>query len=524
MKKLFRLLIISITALVLTLSLASCTKDVGSAEELHKATKNGNVEVTNYSVSKYKGSKNNIEITADFTVRTDEEFFTERIGDLDFKDYIPGRMMQDCTINGNGHTITIKGESNGSLGRYSAGLFARLMNCEVKDLNIVYDIDLSLSSSNSMGGLAAVAENCTITNVTVTYKRSADFRGYRAGGIVGLFSGTMENCTVTGDFKTSTEHFGALVGGLDGGTVKNCIVNGSVVATNLHNSEIGGLFGWMQGEAYQNKVTLSKFSVAGKTDKWTTYNSYCGALVGKIYGNLHDCMLEFTDGATVDATEHSSGSFRTNMHTGVVAGWAAKGSKINNIFIDATAGSSANITFPEKSNSVALGIYKNESTSVENVYYLEDLLVHQHKERLDATESKVSGSHDTVYSFTMCGKECSARICFTESEENAGAYRITSILLKIGGEEYSLTERVDDNPLKPIFKASIDGFTYEATVSVEGLFVDFSKTLNGCFEGGAAFVTDCADINLAGEAGVIGGAESSWKINADGKPQLKAFE
>lgn len=525
MKKLFRLLIISIISLVLALSLASCTKEVGSAEELHKATDGGGVELTNYSVSKYKGVKNNIEITSDFTIKTTDEYFTKMIDNYSRQDHVPGRMLEDSVINGNGHTITIKGESKGSLGRYSSGLFGRLINCEVYDLNIVYDLDLDLYTSNkSKGGLCGVADNCIIKNVNVIYKREAKFSGSTSGGLVGNFiSGTVENCSVVGNFTLNTvSHFGSLLGGFGSGTVKNCSSECSVTAYNLHDCEVGGLFGWVSGDAYSNELKLSGFEVSGKTDKWTYYNAYCGGLAGKVYGTLHDCALELTEDAVVSSTEHSSGMFYTNMHTGVVAGWAAKGSKVNNIFVDASAGNSVNISFPNKALGVSLGISKNEAAEANKLYYVEDPIIQRHIERVDATESHIQDSYDKLYSFNMAGYDCSVRICFTQAEN--GSYQVTSLLVKIGNQTFTLTEKVDDYPLRPTFKAEIDGFRYEVTVSVEGLFVDFAKTMKMCTLDGVTFVNSYSDVKFSGEEGVIGGADNAWKISSDGKPQLKAFE
>jgi len=510
--------IISIALVVLMLgaslaSFASCgakTASVGNAEELHKATDGGSVEVTNGAVSKYKGVNKNIEITSDFTVETDDKFFTEVVGTYDLKDYAPGRIMEGSVINGNGYTITVKGDSNGTLGRYSAGLFGRLINCEVKNLNVVYDTDVNLSSSKSMGGICGVAENCTFTDCTVTYKRNVNFSGYRAGGIAGLFTGTMENCIVTGDLKASLEHFGGIAGGLnDGSTAKNCSFNGSFEASNLHNAEVGGLFGWIGGEASVSgsKVTLSKLSVWGQTDKWTTYNAYCGGIVGKLYGELYDCILELPEGAKVSATENSSGAFRTNMHTGLVAGWATDKSKIGGIFIDALGDGAANLSFPEKTQKIALGVYKNESKSVERIFYADDEFALQHTERVkNCVETKVPNSYDILYSFTMLDMPCTARVCRDEKGE-----KVNYLLLTVDGAEYSIDfESSFSNKMG--FAEEIDGFLYKVTVDEANNTVEFSKTAPKFIEHCGKLVTDYSEIYF--------GSQGAWTTDADGKPIL----
>ena len=84
MKKTTKRILAIFALLAILCSFVSCKK-IGStaiitnAEELHEATKGGDIEVTNYSVSKYKGVKKNLEIQNDFTISTDDEFFTAMV-------------------------------------------------------------------------------------------------------------------------------------------------------------------------------------------------------------------------------------------------------------------------------------------------------------------------------------------------------------------------------------------------------------------------------------------------------------
>ena len=119
------LLLVSFMTLAMsaTYGCGAGAKNVGSAEELHNATKNVEVQMVQEawgSYREYKGSKSNINITQDFTIMTSDPFFQSSIGG-EYNN--AGRILEKMTLNGNGHTITIKGESNGSLGRYSTGLF-----------------------------------------------------------------------------------------------------------------------------------------------------------------------------------------------------------------------------------------------------------------------------------------------------------------------------------------------------------------------------------------------------------------
>ena len=200
MKKLFCLMLILSMTLIPLLTFTSCdekTVDVASADELHKATKDGSVKVTQHAGGTsydYNGDKTSINITADFTIDASHDFFTAIL-----KDNVPGRMMKEAVIEGNGHTITVTGNIDGKLGRYNTGLFARLDNCEVRNLNIIYDTDVKIDGTHGakFGGLTADACATKITNCTVTYagKLSVGFmtnkNGYHDsafGGLVGVLA------------------------------------------------------------------------------------------------------------------------------------------------------------------------------------------------------------------------------------------------------------------------------------------------------------------------------------------------
>ncbi len=508
MKSKLKFLLLALVALIVVLSLASCKKQIGNAEDLHKATDGGEIEVTNNKVSKYKGEKSKIEISNDFTIDTSDDFFTAIIGNFRQQNFVPGRILEKSVINGNGHTITITGSSDGKLGRYASGLFARLMNCEVRDLHIVYDIEVNLNNKNSMGGICAVAENTTFTNCTVTYKKGAGFYGYRGGGLAGaIYGGKIENCAVYGDFKTNASYFGGIVGGISSdGVINNCTFKGAIRANDLHNAEIGGVAGYVDGKLTNTKAILAGFSVSGKTDKWTNYEAYCGALAGKIYKQVENCLVEFTDGAYIESIALSDGVFRTIMHTGAVAGYASKDASIKNVLIDGMADLKMNVNFPDKSTDVALGIYKNECNNIEKVYYLDNPFSHNLIRRETST---LSGD---VYSFTMKDKECKVTLVKTPHPDDPAVYKISALIFTVSGVDYHLTTKVDDNPLKPCFKANIDGFCYQVTASYEGGFVDFSKTHNRTPIGGATCVTDYAEVVFDSDV---------WTTDEFGKVTLK---
>lgn len=535
-KSILRFILLALALVTLSVSLTSCGGDdkearyVSNSDELFEAT--NHIKEKSGSVIKYEPTGYDIYLTEDFTIRTDDAFF-DRMGNGETRrwdDDINGAVvnlgitLMNMTLDGQGHTITIKGTSDGKLGYYSRGLFAEIINCEIKNLNLVYDIDLNISKDVNFGGLAGDISGTRITNCTVSYNRETKFSGCNAGGIAGNFKGTMENCSVNGNFAlNTTSRFGALAGVVSSGTVKNCNADCTITATNLHDSFLGGLVGGLAGEMSSCKITLGGLSSTGKTDKWTNYDAYIGGLVGKLTGNLHDCMVVMKDNANIQSSENSSGLFSTRMHTGAAVGYALSGSKVKNIFIDAKGDGVANICFPSNSRSINLGIHKNESTEVEKIYYAEDVYVLDYSERAFFTLDDITDAPDgigKVYSFTILDMASTARTVYELNDDDM--YELAALVVTIGDEVVTLTEGTYEMMEREYqFTDDVNGYRYTVRVQAEGLFIDYSRVLIGVGLGEATLVTDYADIELVGAVGVIGGAASAWGTDANGVPTLK---
>ena len=353
-KGLFLLLICVFSLSLMTACGGIGTMDVASAEDLHEATKDGEVEVIQQAWGteyKYKGDKTNINIISDFTINVNDDFFTYNL-DYDLKDKHPGRIMEEATIEGNGHTITITGTVNGSLGRYNKGLFARLDYCTVRNLNIVYDVDLNISGSSGsyFGGLSGDACGSVIDNVNVTYKKSTGIsfmthkNGYHDshfGGLVGKTGqSTITNCTVNGNLYGTGGYFGGLLGYQYSDTsISKCTFNGSIKTIYLEESFVGGLVGYSAGEISSCSVYTDKLHFVGQPQAWRTRTSSVGGFVGKLDGNLHDCYLEFKENGYMLVESIKDGIFVTYMNAGVLVGEVTNKGKVKNIvlLVDALA-------------------------------------------------------------------------------------------------------------------------------------------------------------------------------------------
>ena len=151
------------------------------------------------------------------------------------------------TFDGQNHTISGLNQNTWALnnGYYyndcGLGLFGAVQEATVKNLKID---KASISGESGLCGIvAAVAENVTFENITVTNSNCADYQ-YYSGGIVGWLSGDNNkfvNCNVDatttiaaqwGDFDNST---GGLIGGVGGSAkidMKDCTVACRIDAYN----------------------------------------------------------------------------------------------------------------------------------------------------------------------------------------------------------------------------------------------------------------------------------------------------
>lgn len=528
MKKLFCLMLILSMTLVPLLTFTSCdekTVDVASADELHKATKDGSVKVTQHAGGTsydYNGDKTSINITADFTIDASHDFFTAIL-----KDNVPGRMMKEAVIEGNGHTITVTGNIDGKLGRYNTGLFARLDNCEVRNLNIVYDTDVKIDGTHGakFGGLTADACATKITNCTVTYagKLSVGFmtnkNGYHDsafGGLVGKSGqSTIENCKVKADIYGTAGFMGGVVAYTYRDTnLYGCEFSGSLRTVYLEECFIGGLVGYAAGEVATSRVFIDKFSMVAEPQAWRARTSSVGCLVGKLEGNLHDAYVEFNENGVFTLESRKNGTFSTTLHGGMAVGEATKSAKVNNIYIDATNDTVCNMVLAKNPHEGYLGISKNQSSDVSNIYFVENLLL---------SKLNVTAPLSTAYDGARGGYalEVDGIACFVKFEwhldTNTGDHIYDSATITYGEETVTLNGDQDNSPfIVKMHAGNLDGWDYGVN------YTEYDQTITIYKE--RAYSTDGSATVRPDYTG-IGFGDTLWSYDATtGKPMLKAFE
>lgn len=545
LSKAFCLLIAVAMAISCLLVFASCnkifTQNVSNAEEFYDATKG--------SLSRYTftPSSNNINITSDFTIKTGDDFFGVTMNSkthlTDGTTLVKGLMLEKMTLNGNGHTITIKGDSNGSLGKSNMFLW-RIQNCTVKDLNIVYDLDLSISGSNGsiFGGLTGQAINSTIENCTVTYNRNTDISfwtdsyGYHDsgfGGIVGSTSNTtITNCKVNGELLGTAGYFGGIVGrAMDGTVIKNSQFSGSLETKSMEECFAGALAGACDGRIVSCKVTADYLKFVGKPQSSRSRTSSCGGFVGKLAGKLTDCYLDFAQNGYICAESIANGFFSTTVQTGVVVGETVAGAVVKNIYVDGTFDNAENIQFAETRREVKLGVFDNESTSVSNIFFVDDDYYYDYEETFEATREETESGYK--FNGIVHDEDVVVEVvCKSSTDKDTGVTtwdktRTDMIKLTLEGVEYELKSTnilldsiyygdTIDNYVYGITLDTVDQITYQVKLERELRFVS---------NGGATFVTSYDDIDFELGENIIGGAENYWKFDpTTGKPLLKNID
>ena len=542
MKNLLKsILLISTLALGLTVNVGCGKiggKNVGSAADLHAATKDVEVQLVHAawgSYREYKGTKKNINITQDFTIMTSDDFFTYNLG----QNNNVGRILEKMTLNGNGHTITIKGESNGSFGRYNSGLFGRIQNCEIKDLNIVYDLDLNINGSDGskFGGLAGDISGSKVTNCNVSYNRKntiafyTDRYGYHNsgyGGIVGYSGGTTyDNCTVNGKIYGTAGYIGGIAAYTYSDVViKNTVFSGGLSTAYLEESFVGGIAGYNEGEIYSSKVNLDYFKLVGQPQAWRARTSSGGGLVGKLKGNLHDCYIDFENEGYYYAESINEGTFATSLNKGVIVGEAVKGSKVKNVYVDGMKDTKANISYAEAPQVVNLGIGKNESTEISNLFFVDDNYYYNYEESF--TSAKEVQENNYAFSGTIHNETATVKVITKYDEEDA-VYEPDYIIFTLGENTYNLTTK---NPLAPNGEVeywdSIDNYQYIINVKLDSndtYKVTFNKNIKYVNIEGIQFVSSYDDIVFDLDEEVIGGNTNHWKYDSTtNKPLLKTID
>lgn len=219
----------------------------------------GTVVIVTSNISSEEGlrgmeSYKNYKLTSDITVTTD---------------WTP-MGLQDITLDGDGHTITVS--------------------------NVI------TSSSRTVGFFSNLSGTCTISNLTLKLKGVSTDNGSKGvGGLVGYNTGTLtiDNCHVMGTENTSnivsTDNYarvGGLVGYNNSGTLTIARSSSSINISSVSGYGTGGLVGRNEGKKTYIAACYSSGEIACTGEN-------IGGLVGQasyIYGNtyIHSCYSSCT--------------------------------------------------------------------------------------------------------------------------------------------------------------------------------------------------------------------------------------
>lgn len=230
-------------------------------------------------------------------------------------------------LNGNGNTITMKGDRK-------QGLFNEI-GTGGKVLNVDIEVSGTISGGGAVGGIAGTLRRGSISNCTVTIQDGGSIQATAtdtsdaltlayAGGIVGANAGTIEHCDVTS--------------------------SGSITAA----------------------------ASSTNTDDLSITEAYAGGIAGRNEGAIKSsCSVELNNG-TIQATAIGTDYTRTFAYAGGIAGYdfsndvkcgPATGTGTIQATVTGTSSSDGSVTLTLKGNTVAVdpATLKPDSNGIYNV-------------------------------------------------------------------------------------------------------------------------------------------------------------
>lgn len=300
--------------------------NIGSAEELMAAA----------AIAKTLGADEVVNITADITLPA-----TELNAVID---------TLNCTVNGQGHTITYTMVDTlcikSGVEHTNVGLVG-VLNGKIRNLKTAGSLTFTptVSGTYHIGGIVgimgadAVIENCE-NGVKILSDHQAT---HHMGGIVGYTTAgaTVKNCVNNASVEmiipnkgtANASQIGGIIGHLEGtATVENCTNNGQVTYEGLGTPRIAGIAG------YVNNVTRLIFKnctnngpIVWNEGNYTSSSwSYVGGITGYYGTPTHDGYVTYdhcvnTGNITADFTETKS---KARM-----GGIAAQGGISNNAYV-----------------------------------------------------------------------------------------------------------------------------------------------------------------------------------------------
>lgn len=362
---------------------------------------------------------------------------------------------------------------------------------------------------------------------------SYGFHNSGFGGIVGSSSNTtINNCKVNGNLLGTAGYFGGITGTIDKESIiKNSQFNGSIETKNMEECFVGGLSGYSAGSIYSSKVTADYLKFVGKPQGHRSRTSSCGGLVGKLTGKLNDCYIDINENGYLCAESIANGLFLTTVQAGGIVGETVEGSIIKNIYIDGSFDNMANIQFADPKREIKLGVFNNNSTSVSNIYFVDDNYYYNYEDTFTSTREETESGYK-FYGEMHNENVVVEVICKSnyDEENDITTYDKTitrSIKLTIGNDVFDL-ERTNiltdsiyygdtfDTHEYSVILDTIDEITYQIKVIKEIRFVS---------EGKISFVASYSDIDFEIGENIIGGTENYWKFDLNtNKPLLKSID
>ena len=201
------------------------------------------------------------------------------------------------TYDGGGKTISgLIITSGGDL-----GLFSKVgPDGTVKDLKLA--VDITTTAGSNIGGVAG-SNSGTVQNCTV----SGNVKGNnQVGGVVGHNTNIVQNCAVSGLGSVEGNFYvGGVVGYNDSGIVQNCYATVSVTVTDTGT---GDYFGGVVG--YHNSGTVINCYATGNVKG----RDYVGGLAGNNSGTVENCYA-------TGAVEGTGNTYISQCYVGGVAGY-----------------------------------------------------------------------------------------------------------------------------------------------------------------------------------------------------------
>ena len=292
--------------------------------------------------------------------------------------------LNNITIDGQGHTITINGSGDNNIGTFSSGesvyrgiLFGKVSNLTLKNVKIVYNAQVSFQAYNNAsrpdkmgtdaagrssilyaGIIAGGLSNATFDNVTLQISSGAKFAAFGIdngnngsetcgpgqGTAVGFIAGSAQgNLSITGLAFTNNglihargESWGAnhtynIRDGLFSNNVRPALNDGDRVV-----AAAGGLFGVVgtYGNTTSASVRFDKLEVLGNgavgshMQDGNVKFDYAGGLIGDIRGGNSVELNNLYYYATVQVYGNLSGNVR------ILVGAGAQNARLNGIWVN----------------------------------------------------------------------------------------------------------------------------------------------------------------------------------------------